>query len=242
MNKDQLVVELAEIEKDENLTSAEKKIYLSIYGAELERQNYDERINNQKTNIQNLRIKVIDDIINIYPNLDEEKKRLADGMLFDLGLGGSTVEPFKIDDVVSEHEIVSDSLTGTIAFYLDDNIHKELEELNNMHRSFIRSIDRKYIKLEDKLSGIIDPEVFNFTSKENPEQYKEQNEFDDMYVSENKKIDELDIGAKEKVMLRNILIETIKYGKSHGSMYEKFDNKLQYIEQKKAELSDSMHM
>ena len=147
MSEEQLAIELAEIEKDENLTSTEKKTYLSIYGAELERQRSDKHISIQKSKIQNLRMKVIDDILNIYSNLDEEKKNLADVMLFELGLAGTTVDPFRVNDVVAEHEIVSDSLTGTVAFYLDDNIHKELEELNNMHRNFIRSIDRKYMKL-----------------------------------------------------------------------------------------------
>ena len=236
MSEGQLAIELAEIEKDKNLTATEKKTYLSIYGAELERQRSDKHISIQKSKIQDLRMKVIDDIINIYTNLDEEKRNLADGILFDLGLAASTVNTFRIDDVVAEHEIVSDSLTGTVTVYLDDNIHKELEELNNMHRNFIRSIDRKYMKLEDKLSSILDPEVFHFISQENPELYKEQKEFDDMFVKENKKIDELDIGAKEKAMLRNILLETIRYGKSYGTMYEQFDNKSQYVDQRKAKI------
>lgn len=109
-----------------------------------------------------------------------------------------------------------------------------------MNRNFLRSIDRKYMKLEDKLSSILDPEVFNFL--ENPNKYKEQKEFDDMFVKENKKINELDIGAKEKGMLRNILLETIRYGKSYGTMYEQFDDKLQYVYQRISELSNDKTM
>ena len=237
MREEEIIKELAEIEKDKNLTSTEKKTYLSIYGAELERQRYNKYISMEKSKIQNLRMKVIDDIINIYSNLDEEKKSIAYGMLFDLGVPGGT---FRTNDVVKEVEIANDSLTGTVAYYLDDNIHKELEELNNMHRNFLRSIDRKYMKLEDKLSSILDPEVFNFL--ENPEKYKSQKEFDDMFVKENKKINELDIGAKEKGMLRNILLETIRYGKSYGTMYEQFDDKLQYVDQRISELSNDKTM
>lgn len=235
MSEEQLVIELAGIEKDKNLTSNEKKTYLSIYGAELERQRSNKHIGIQKSKIQNLRMKVIDDIINIYSNLDEEKKSIADGMLFDLGVPGGT---FRTNDVVEEYNIAG--VTGTVAYYLDDNIHKELEELNNMHRNFLYSIDRKYMKLEDKLSSILEPEVFNFL--ENSNKYKEQKEFDDMFVKESKKINELDIGAKEKGMLRNILLETIRYGKSCGTMYEQFDDKLQYVEQRKAELLNGKTM
>lgn len=240
MREEEIVKELAEIEKDENLTSTEKKTYLSIYGAELERQKYNKYISMEKSKIQNLRMKVIDDIINIYSNLDEEKKSIANGMLFDLGVAGSTIDKFRTNDVVEEYNI--EGVTGTVAYYLDDNIHKELEELNNMHRNFLRSIDRKYMKLEDKLSSILDSEVFNFISQENPEKYKSQKEFDDMFVKENKKIDELDIGAKEKGMLRNILLETIRYGKSYGTMYEQFDDKLQYVEQRRTELLNGKTM
>lgn len=149
MREEEIVKELAEMEKDENLTSTEKKTYLSIYGA-------------------------------------------------------------------------------------------ELEELNNMHRNFLRSIDRKYMNLEDKLSSILDSEVFNFL--ENPNKYKEQKEFDDMFAKESKKINELDIGAKEKGMLRNILLETIRYGKSYGTMYEQFDDKLEYVNQRISELSNDKTM
>lgn len=240
MREEEIVKELAEIEKDENLTSTEKKTYFSIYGAELERQKYNKYISMEKSKIQNLRMKVIDDIINIYSNLDEEKKNLADGMLFDLGAAGSTIDKFRTNDVVEEYNI--EGVTGTVAYYLDDNIHKELEELNNMNRNFHRSIDRKYMNLEDKLSSILDSEVFNFISQENPEKYKSQKEFDDMFVKENKKINELDIGAKEKGMLRNILLETIRYGKSYGTMYEQFDDKLQYVEQRRTELLNGKTM
>lgn len=86
MREEEIVKELAEIEKDENLTSTEKKTYLSIYGAELERQRYNKYISMEKSKIQNLRMKVIDDIINIYSNLDEEKKSIAYDMLFSLGV------------------------------------------------------------------------------------------------------------------------------------------------------------
>ena len=240
MREEEIVKELAEIEKDENLTSTEKKTYLSIYGAELERQKYNKYISMEKSKIQNLRMKVIDDIINIYSNLDEEKKRIAYDMLFNLGAAGSSMYSFRTNDVVKEVEIANDSLTGTVAYYLDDNIHKELEKLNNMHRNFLRSIDRKYMNLEDKLSSILDSEVFNFL--ENPNKYKEQKEFDDMFVKENKKINELDIGAKEKGMLRNILLETIRYGKSYGTMYEQFDDKLEYVDQRISELSNNKTM
>lgn len=234
MREEEIVKELAEMEKDENLTSTEKKTYLSIYGAELERQKYNKYISMEKSKIQNLRMKVIDDIINIYSNLDEEKKSIAYGMLFDLGVPGGT---FRTNDVVKELEIANE---GTFTYYLDDNIHKELEELNNMHRNFLRSIDRKYMNLEDKLSSILDSEVFNFL--ENPNKYKEQKEFDDMFAKESKKINELDIGAKEKGMLRNILLETIRYGKSYGTMYEQFDDKFQYVEQRISELSNDKTM
>ncbi len=234
MREEEIVKELAEMEKDENLTSTEKKTYLSIYGAELERQKYNKYISMEKSKIQNLRMKVIDDIINIYSNLDEEKKSIAYGMLFDLGVPGGT---FRTNDVVKELEIANE---GTFTYYLDDNIHKELEELNNMHRNFLRSIDRKYMNLEDKLSSILDSEVFNFL--ENPNKYKEQKEFDDMFAKESKKINELDIGAKEKGMLRNILLETIRYGKSYGTMYEQFDDKLEYVNQRISELSNDKTM
>ena len=109
-----------------------------------------------------------------------------------------------------------------------------------MHRNFLRSIDRKYMNLEDKLSSILDSEVFNFL--ENPNKYKEQKEFDDMFAKESKKINELDIGAKEKGMLRNILLETIRYGKSYGTMYEQFDDKLEYVNQRISELSNDKTM
>ena len=155
-------------------------------------------------------------------------------MLFDLGVPGGT---FRTNDVVKELEIANE---GTFTYYLDDNIHKELEELNNMHRNFLRSIDRKYMNLEDKLSSILDSEVFNFL--ENPNKYKEQKEFDDMFAKESKKINELDIGAKEKGMLRNILLETIRYGKSYGTMYEQFDDKLEYVNQRISELSNDKTM
>lgn len=234
MREEEIVKELAEMEKDENLTSTEKKTYLSIYGAELERQRYNKYISMEKSKIQNLRMKVIDDIINIYSNLDEEKKSIAYGMLVDLGVPGGT---FRTNDVVKELEIANE---GTFTYYLDDNIHKELEELNNMHRNFLRSIDRKYMNLEDKLSSILDSEVFNFL--ENPNKYKEQKEFDDMFAKESKKINELDIGAKEKGMLRNILLETIRYGKSYGTMYEQFDDKLEYVDQRISELSNDKTM
>lgn len=234
MREEEIVKELAEMEKDENLTSTEKKTYLSIYGAELERQKYNKYISMEKSKIQNLRMKVIDDIINIYSNLDEEKKSIAYGMLFDLGVPGGT---FRTNDVVKELEIANE---GTFTYYLDDNIHKELEELNNMHRNFLRSIDRKYMNLEDKLSSILDSEVFNFL--ENPNKYKEQKEFDDMFAKESKKINELDIGAKEKGMLRNILLETIRYGKSYGTMYDQFDDKLEYVNQRISELSNDKTM
>ena len=234
MREEEIVKELAEMEKDENLTSTEKKTYLSIYGAELERQKYNKYISMEKSKIQNLRMKVIDDIINIYSNLDEEKKSIAYGMLFDLGVPGGT---FRTNDVVKELEIANE---GTFTYYLDDNIHKELEELNNMHRNFLRSIDRKYMNLEDKLSSILDSEVFNFL--ENPNKYKEQKEFDDMFAKESKKINELDIGAKEKGMLRNILLETIRYGKSYGTMYEQCDDKLEYVNQRISELSNDKTM
>ena len=234
MREEEIVKELAEMEKDENLTSTEKKTYLSIYGAELERQKYNKYISMEKSKIQNLRMIVIDYIINIYSNLDEEKKSIAYGMLFDLGVPGGT---FRTNDVVKELEIANE---GTFTYYLDDNIHKELEELNNMHRNFLRSIDRKYMNLEDKLSSILDSEVFNFL--ENPNKYKEQKEFDDMFAKESKKINELDIGAKEKGMLRNILLETIRYGKSYGTMYEQFDDKLEYVNQRISELSNDKTM
>ena len=55
MSEEQLKIELAEIEKDDNLTSTEKRIYLSIYGAELERVRSDKYISTQKSKIQNLR-------------------------------------------------------------------------------------------------------------------------------------------------------------------------------------------
>lgn len=238
MREEEIVKELAEIEKDENLTSTEKKTYFSIYGAELERQKYNKYISMEKSKIQNLRMKVIDDIINIYSNLDEEKKNLANGMLFNLGAAGSSIYHFQANDVVEEYNIAG--VTGTVAYYLDDNIHKELEELNNMNRNFHRSIDRKYMNLEDKLSSILDSEVFNFL--ENPNKYKEQKEFDDMFAKESKKINELDIGAKEKGMLRNILLETIRYGKSYGTMYEQFDDKLEYVNQRISELSNDKTM
>lgn len=240
MNEKQLVIELAEIEKDKNLTSAERKKYLSIYGAELEKQRSNKYINIQKEKIQKLRVKVIDDIMNIYSNLDEEKKEIAYIMLLDLSYGGNGINIFKVNDMISCHE-VSGNVYGTIGIYLDNNIHKELEELNNMHKNFLRSIDCKYIKLEEKLSNILDPEVFNFISQDS-QQYKSKKEFEDIFIKENKKIDELDIGVKEKTMLRNILIETIKHGLSYGTMYEQFNNITEYVDKKMSELSNNRTM
>ena len=157
-------------------------------------------------------------------------------MLYDLGMAASSINTFAIDDVVAEGDIISDTLNGTVPIYVNDEIHKEIEQIMKMENNFHKSIERKYIKLEDKLSDIIEPETFNFVSKEDPSMYKEQREFDEMFVKEKEKIDKLDIGAKEKGMLRNILLDTIKYGKSYGTMYETFDNMSEYVEQKKSEV------
>lgn len=227
MDEQQIIIELAEIEKDEYLTASKKRTYLSIYGAELERQRLNRFIAAQKVKIQNLRAKIIDDIINIYPNLDEKKKLIAGGMLYELGLAGDTVSPFRVNDYICEYNLGNLSQ----AVYLDDDIHKKLVELNNMHRLFLRCISRKNFKIAEKLSNVLDPEVFNFIDDKTGN-YKEQEEFNDIFVKQNQKINKLAITSKEKNILRNILNETIKYGKSYGTMYEQFEDMTEYIDQR----------
>ena len=62
-------------------------------------------------------------------------------MLYDLGLAGDTLYPFKVNDYVCEYNL--GNLSRVV--YLDDDIHKELVELNNMHRFFSYLLVRKII-------------------------------------------------------------------------------------------------
>lgn len=148
-------------------------------------------------------------------------------MLYELGLAGDTVYPFKVNDYICEYNLGNLSQ----AVYLDDDIHKKLVELNNMHRLFLRCISRKNFKIAEKLSNVLDPEVFNFIDDKTGN-YKGQEEFNDIFVKQNQKISKLAITSKEKNILRNILNETIKYGKSYGTMYEQFEDMTEYIDQR----------
>lgn len=234
MNTEQIYKELNVISNDNNITTAEKKMYLAIFNAELERQKYNEYINKQKQDIQKLRIKIIDDIMNIYANLDEQRKEVADSLLSELGLGAaSTSYNFKyLDDFVDEYKVSNETLNGaTFAIYLDNNIHKEIDKIKELEQKFQKSIERKFTTLEDKLSGVIDSRAFNFTKDDDSSEYKSESEFNAIYIKENEKIGSLDIGAKEKGILRNILLETIKYGKSYGTMYGLFPDLTEYIDE-----------
>lgn len=145
MNSGQIYKELNDINNDKTITLEERKIYLAIFGAELERQKYNEYITNQKQKLQNLRIKVIDEIMNIYPTLDEHQKEVAYGMLWELSIGASA-SPHNIfggiDDVVAEHEMSNETLSGCIPIYLDNSIHEEIETLKELEKNFHKSIEK----------------------------------------------------------------------------------------------------
>lgn len=231
MNIEQLNKEINDINNDTTITEEEKNTYLSIYTAELERQKYDSYISKQKQLLEGLRKKIIDDIMNIYTSLDEEKKEIAENMLQILGHEASVSANnyfHGINDVVNTIETGSENTT--LYEFLDDNIHKELEQIMKIEKEFRRFIANKYTKLGVILLPVVDSKIFDFESKENPGEYKTRSEYDELYTKANSKINNLNIGAKEKGILRNIILDAVKYGLSYGTMYEQLPDLSDYIE------------
>lgn len=230
MTEEQLIAKLEETKNDTSISEEEKNKYLSIYAAGLERIRYDKIIEKKKDQIQKLRLKIISELLELYPNSDDEKRPIVYNALEDLNsdnMINRTISKPSLQTKV--YEIDSSSLTGQVVTYVDDSIQMELTDLNEMCDKFRGIIARKYYLLSDHLSDIIDPEVFNFYKDDGD--YKEQAEFDKMFLRENKKINELDVFPAEKGIIRNILIDAIKYGKSYGTLYEKLPEIAGYTDQ-----------
>ena len=241
LTQEEILKELKEIENDSELTEEEKEMSTKIYNAELERQRKDERIDLLRKQIKALRMKIIDDIINIMPTLDEEKKEMAQDIINELGYPLSAdfdmlseAVIYNQNDVVGEQKMV---VTGTVegqkipgvesvAIYLDDEIHKKRENLWELERKLGKVIKSKYENISDELEGIIDPEMFELDSKVT-EDKKSSKEIDEIYTKELKKINEMDIYSNEKGILKNILNDAMKYIISDGLL--EFDDLGEYV-------------
>ena len=77
MTEEQLIAKLNDIKNDTSVSEEEKNKYMSIYAAELERQRYDKIIEIKKDQIQKLRLKIINELLELYPNLDDEKRPIV---------------------------------------------------------------------------------------------------------------------------------------------------------------------
>ena len=236
LTEQEIFHELSEIDKDENLSEQEKETSRNIYKAELQRLRYDKYIAVQKDTIEKLRIKIIDRCEELYPKLYlVGKDGIINNIEFDIAQVSNIDVFYKLtnkDIVGSMGEIANDTLSGSIDVYLDDTLHQDLVKLNNLYREYIHSINRKYINLEAQLVGIIDSEIFEIDTRKNGELvYREQSEYDALFVKENKKINEMNIYPKEKGLLREIIIDATKYGKSNGCLYNPADL-TEYVNQK----------
>lgn len=230
MTDEQLIAKLEETKNDTSISEEEKNKYLSIYAAELERQRYDKIIEIKKDQIQKLRLKIISELLELYPKVDEEKKSIVYNALERLDQDNiNNLFVLKPHLQLKVYDIDSSSLTGQVITYVDDSIQMELTDLVDMCNKYRSLIDRKYYLLSCHLSDIIDPEAFNFYNDD--EDFKDQAEFDKIFMRENKKINELDVFPAEKGIIRNILIDAIKYGKSYGTLYEKLPEIAGYTDQ-----------
>lgn len=230
MTEEQLIAKLEETKNDTSISKEEKNKYLSIYAAGLERIRYDKIIEIKKDQIQKLRLKIINELLELYPNLDDEKRPIVYNALDRLNQDSiNNLFLLKPHLQLKVYDIDSSSLTGQVITYVDDSIQMELTDLSDLCNKYRNIIDRKYYLLSCHLSDIIDPEVFNFYNDD--EDYKDQAEFDKMFLKENKKINELDVFPAEKGIIRNILIDAIKYGKSCGTLYEKLPEIAGYTDQ-----------
>ena len=73
MTEEQLRVKLEETKNDPNIPEDEKKLYMSIYGADLERQRYDKILAERKLDIESLRTKILGELLELKPTLEGEK-------------------------------------------------------------------------------------------------------------------------------------------------------------------------
>lgn len=230
MSIEQINNELNELINDHTISTEEKNTYVSIYKAELERQKADLSIYSQKQAIEDLRIKIINAIINLFPNLDEKRKDVANHLLWGLGLECPLDKVFaEMDDVIDTVQFDNGQLNGNLYVFLDENIHNELEKARMMEKQFNNSVSMKYSNLKNILSSIIDPNVFIFLDNLG-EKYKDEEEFNSMFKKESDKINNMNIGSREKGILRNILLDTIRYGKSCGTMYHQLSDLSEYID------------
>lgn len=229
MSEYEITNEIKEIAEDKNLTAEEKKICQAIYSAELVRKRFDELIIvEQKSSIQNLRTQIIDEILNIYPNLDESKKTIAQNVLYVLASPKDMLNSFEVIDFLPKYEIVNGSLTRTGVVYLDDNIHQKLNQLNRKYIQLICIIDRKYLKIGEKLQDVLDPKTFDFVSNMTGDS-KQRQEIENIFIKEKKKIDTLDIYSKAKGILRDILLKTVLCGVNHGKPDTQFESMYEYV-------------
>jgi len=249
MTEVQLSKEIGEIQNDKSLTNEEKKLYLSIYGAELEKVKYDNMIKMKKQELEELRLKAIDRLVSIIPNLSTEQfeefisdntganneKEYAYQLLQQFRLP----EGYNDDGFMYEGELVSSSISGSYVTYLDDEYKDIVHKMNGTYKSINGLVERKYLHLEEKLDGILDSEVFEHYI-EDEEVLKDNSEFDSIFIKNKEKIDKLDIGTIEKGMLRRILLDSIKYGVSRqritGDINLESDDLNEYIDQKENEL------
>lgn len=230
MTEEQLIAKLNDIKNDTSISEEEKNKYLSIYAAGLERIRYDKIIETKKDQIQKLRLKIINELLELYTKVDDEKRPIVYNALDRLNQDSiNNLFVLKPHLQLKVYEIDSSSLTGQVVTYVDDSIQMELTDLNEMCDKFRGIIARKYYLLSCHLSDIIDPEVFNFYNED--EEFKEQSEFDRVFMRENSNINELDVFPTEKGIVRNILIDAIKYGKSYGTLYEKLPEIAGFTEQ-----------
>lgn len=242
MTEGQLRSKLEETKNDPNIPEDEKKLYMSIYGADLERQRYDKIIAERKLDIESLRTKILGELLELKPTLEDEKLKKCMAIIWDLVNSTTTqdiVYTKELNLSYASYEIDSDSLTGQIAVYVDDNIQAELVELEKKCKTFQSIIDGKYMRMKSLLSKYIDPEVFTFETEEG---YKQEIEYQKTFAAEDKKVIDMDISSKEKMVLRQILFDARRYGISQGTLYETLSDVDAYVDSKLNETSSSKAM